>query len=160
MKFSMKRSLLLAGTLLALAALLLPAQSSERRRPGRPDAATSIEIITRTINDCENNTDKFVRSLRRALNRSSLDGTAREDDLNRATKDLERTMDRVGRAWNRDKDISKTRSLVREAISSARNVNATMRSRRLDSDVERDWIEVRGQLNLLARAFKLPTISW
>lgn len=153
----------MTGAALLLAATLLPAQSYERYRPNRPDrpgSSASIEIITRTINDCEENTDKFVRTLRRALNRSSLDGTSREDDLNQATRDLERTMDRMGRAWNRDKDVSRTRSLVRDAISSARNVNFTMRTRRLDRDVERDWAEVRAQVNLLARAFKLPTVSW
>lgn len=147
---------------LALLATSVWAQGDLRRRPNRPgaSAAASIEIITRTINDCEDRTDKFVRSLRRAMNWSSLEGSAREDDLNRATKDLERSMDRVGDSWNRDKDVSKTRSHVRNAISSARNINATMRARRLDPGVEREWTEVRGQLNLLARAFNLPSVSW
>jgi hypothetical protein len=129
---------------------------------GRPSAgsAASIEIITRTIDDCEDRTDKFVRSLRRAMNWSSLDGTAREDELQRVSRDLEKSMDRVKKAWTRKKDVSETRRHVDEAIRSARNVNVTMRARRLDPGVERDWMEVRGQLNLLARAFKLPSIPW
>jgi len=119
-----------------------------------------VQVITKTINDCENNTDKFVRSLRRAMSRSSLNGTAREDELSRLTKDLEKSMDRVGRSWNRDKDLSKTRNHVRDAISAARNIDVTMKARRFDSGVENDWREVRAQLNLLARAFKMSSIPW
>jgi hypothetical protein len=136
------------------------AHAQERRRPGSVSSSASIQVITRTINDCENNTDRFVRSLRRALNQSALNGTQREDDLQRLSKDLERSMDRVSRSWKKDKDVSETRGHVRDAIRSAQNINVTMRARRLNPETESDWREVRAQLNLLARAFKLPSISW
>jgi hypothetical protein len=127
---------------------------------GRPGSGASIDTITRTINDCEERTDRFVRALRRALNSSVLDGTNREDQLNRAARNLEESMDRVGRSWNRDKDVAKTRRWVREAIDNAKNIDVTMRNRRLHPEAEEQWRAVRFQVNLLARAFKLPTVNW
>lgn len=135
----------------------VPAAWAQRPGLGRPG---SIDVITRTINDCEERTDKFVRTLRRALRDSSLNGTNREDDLNRSSKELERSMDRVGRSWNREKDVSKTRQHVRAAISDARNIDITMRNRRLGGDAEREWRAVRIQVDLLARAFSLPSVRW
>ncbi len=131
-------------------------------RPNRPGSSSSaaIEVITRTINDCEDRTDRFVRTLRRALNISSLDGTSREQDLNRSARRLEEAMDDVGKSWNRDKDVSKTRHYVMKAIQSAKNIDITVRNRRLHPEAEAQWREVRGQINLLARAFKLPTVNW
>ncbi|MBL8228733.1 MAG: hypothetical protein JNL98_09665 [Bryobacterales bacterium] len=144
-----------------LAALCLSAltPASRAQRPGLGGAA-GVEVITRTINDCENRTDRFVKALRRALDRSALSGTNREDDLNRSAKELERSMDRVGKSWNREKDVAKTRQHVRSAIADARNIDITMRNRRLGGDAEEQWRAVRIQIELLARAFKLPSVRW
>ncbi len=149
---------LLAGVLLAIGSLTVSVWG--QRVPARPGGAASIEIITRTINDCEDRTDRFVKALRRALNSSGLDGSNREDDLNRSAKNLERSMDRVGKSWNKEKDVAKTRRHVRDAIGDAKNIDVTMRKRRLNPDAEEQWRAVRIQINLLARAFQLPTVSW
>ena len=69
-------------------------------------------------------------------------------------------MDRVGKSWNKEKDVAKTRRHVRDAIGDAKNIDVTMRKRRLNPDAEEQWRAVRIQINLLARAFQLPTVSW
>jgi hypothetical protein len=117
-------------------------------------------VITKAINDCENRTDQFIGTLRKALNHSGLRDTSREDDLLRSAKDLEKSMDRVGDSWNRDKDVVKARQHVRDALDAARNINRAMRNRRLDRDAEQQWANVRRELNLLARAFDLPEMRW
>jgi hypothetical protein len=143
--------------LVASAATQVPAQS---RSTSRDRAEAAIEIITRTIIETERDTDKFVRSFRRALNVSAIDGTNREDDVNRSARDLENSMDRVRKNWEKGKDVSRTKRYVSEALSAARDVNLTMRNRRLPRNVETDWEDVRRQMNLLARAFRLPSIRW
>lgn len=132
------------------------ARQRNRRRVAQPDYAA----VTRTINDCEDRTDDFRKTLRRALKDSRLDDTHREDELNRQADRLENALDRTGDAWNRDRNPSKARGHVQEALGAARDINATMRKWRLHPDTERDWSVVRSQLNLLARAFNLNDVRW
>ncbi len=142
--------------ILALAMTVPVAAQSSRYRP----QSASIESITRTINDCENRTDDFRKTLKRALRNSPLDGSSREGRLNRQADRLENAMDRTGDSWNRDKDISKTKRQVQDALSAARDINSTMRNWPSYSEVEREWGIVKIQLNHLARAFRLSEIRW
>lgn len=141
-------TLALAGTLFA-----------QGRRHDRPPNR-GPERISRVIADCEDRTDRFRVSLRRALERSSFRGSAREDELNQDADRLERALNRVREAWNRERDVPRTRSHVSAAIDVSRNINRTMTRRRLNPDVQRQWEVVRGELNRLAEAFDLPRIRW
>jgi uncharacterized protein YpuA (DUF1002 family) len=98
--------------------------------------------------------------LRAALDRSALNGTRREDQLNVDAERLERAMNRVREAWNREHDPPKTRDFVNDAISAGRDINRTMAARRLNPNVQRQWDAVRSELNRLAEAFELPRIRW
>lgn len=150
--------------LLCISLMLASGVATAQVRPDRPNrpgsTSASITVITRTINDCENSTNKFVRSLRRALRQNNTIDSSREDNLNRSARELEQSLNQVGKPWNKDKDIGKTRRRVEDALESARNINLTMRNRRLREDTEELWQEVRVQMNLLARAFELPALRW
>jgi len=73
--------------------------------------------ISRVVADCEQRTNQFRVSLRAALDRSALNGSRREDQLNVDAERLERAMNRVREAWNREQDPPKTRHFVDEAIA-------------------------------------------
>lgn len=133
---------------------------SNRYRPGGRPASASIESITRTINDCENRTDDFRKTLKRALRNSPLDGSSREAQLNRQADRLERALDRTGDSWNKDKDISKTKRQVQDALGAARDINSAMRNWQFYGEVDREWGIVKLQLNHLAGAFGLNQIRW
>ena len=142
---------------MALALLLpgiLPAQ------PGYPPRDGRIANISRVVADCQDRTSQFRSSLRAALDRSALNGTSREDQLNVDAERLEHAMNRVREAWNREQDPPKTRHFVSDAIAVGQDINRTMVRRRLDPDVQRQWDAVRGELNRLAEAFELPKIRW
>lgn len=115
------------------------------------------EVITGTVNDCERSTNAFVGSLRQALNEAKVPDD-RKDDLLKSARDLENAMDNSGKAWNRDKDREKTAEFVRQAIESGNELNGMMVRRRLNKDTERQWVQVRRQLNLLGKAFGLAGI--
>ncbi|MBI4889035.1 MAG: hypothetical protein HY821_00330 [Acidobacteria bacterium] len=135
----------------------------QRVRPVKPVeglGSRNIQQTTDVINDCERRTGAFQRKMRRALNRSGLNRTAREDQLNRDTDRLESAMDKVGDSWNRDHDVHKTRQFVSGAIAVARDINKTMVNWHLDSDAEQEWVAVRGELNRLAQTFGLPKVGW
>ena len=113
------------------------------------------DLITTTINDCERLTNGFVGSLRQALNQANV-RYERKDDLLRHARDLEDSMDKVGDSWNRDNNPERAGQYVRSAIGAAQEINGIMRRRRLNSDTERQWNQVRRELNLLAKAFNTP----
>jgi hypothetical protein len=139
-------------------ALLLPGILAAQR--GYPPRDERISNISRVVADCEERTNQFRSSLRAALDRSAINGTRREDQLNTDAERLERAMNRVREAWNREHDPPKTRHFVDDAISAGQDINRTMVRRRLNPDVQRQWDAVRGELNRLAEAFELPRIRW
>jgi hypothetical protein len=139
-------------------ALLLPGVLAAQRRYGPPPGAG--ERIGRVIADCEERTNQFRRSLREALDRSALNNTRREDELNRDASRLERAMNGTRDSWNREHNAPRTRRFVSEAIAAGQDINRTMIRRRLGGDVQRQWDAVRSELNRLAEVFELPRIRW
>jgi hypothetical protein len=148
----MTKKLTVAVIVAGIFAGILPAQ----RRLG----GGNVEETTRVINDCEKRTNSFKGTLHRALNKSAINHTAREDQLNRDADRLENAMDKVGDSWNRDHNAQKTKGYVSGAIAVGQDINRTMVSWHLDPDVERDWAAVRSELNRLAQVFRLPSIRW
>jgi len=144
-------------TSMAVALLLSGVLAAQR---GYPPRGERISNISRVVADCQDRTIQFRSSLRAALDRSALNGTRREDQLNVDAERLERAMDRVREAWNREHDPPKTRHFVSDAIAAGQDINRTMVRRRLNPDVQRQWDAVRGELNRLAAAFELPRIRW
>jgi hypothetical protein len=139
-------------------ALLLPGiLAAQRDYPPRGGRTANI---SRVVADCQDRVIQFRSSLRAALDRSALNGTQREDQLNVDAERLERAMNKVREAWNREQDPPKTRHFVDDAIAAGRDINRTMVARRLNPDVQRQWDAVRGELNRLAEAFELPRIRW
>jgi hypothetical protein len=148
----MRRYLLLA---VAFALAVPVIVSAQRRRDER-----GFERISRVIADCEERSNVFRQQLRRALDRSALNETRREDELNRDASRLERALNRIRESWNVEHDARKTRVFVNEAITASQDINRTMGRRRLHPDVQRQWGVVRGELNRLADVFQLPRIRW
>ncbi len=146
---------------LAIAVVLLPGILPAQHRYGSPPRGPErAGNISRVIADCEARTNEFKRSLRMALDRSSLNNTRREDELNRDASRLEQAMNRVRESWNREHDPPRTRRSVGDAIAVGQSINRTMVRRRLNPDVQRQWDIVRGELNRLAEVFELPKIRW
>lgn len=116
--------------------------------------------IGRVVEDCAARTSEFRVSLRRALDHSRMDGTAREDELNAQAGRLERNMQRVAEDWNGHHDARRTRAHVSRAIEAAQDINRTMLRRRMNPHVQDQWRVVRRELNRLAEAFDLPRLQW
>jgi hypothetical protein len=141
-------------------ALLLPGiLAAQPRRDYPPRGGRGVDI-SRVVADCEERTNQFRVALRAALDRSGLNGTQREDQLNVDAERLEHAMNRVREAWNREHDPPKTRHFVDDAITAGQDINRTMVRRRLNPGVQRQWDAVRAELNRLAEAFGLPRIRW
>ena len=112
------------------------------------------------IADLERRTNEFQGALRRALDHSRLDGTRREDDLNRDASRLEHAANRLRESWNADRDFERSRRNLGVAISAGQDIQRTMSRHRLRNEVQREWGAVRHELNMLAEVFREPPIRW
>jgi hypothetical protein len=152
---------------LAIAALLPGLATAQPPRYGdrRPDSRDSgprgrPPDIGAVIADCERRTDEFRRSFRYASERGAHRDHMRLEDLNRHADRLERVMNAVRDSWRSHRDPGRTRRFVSDAISTGQDINRTMVRARLHPHIERQWGQIRFELNRLAEAFDLPRIRW
>ena len=136
----MKRSL----SILA-ASLLLLICSTQYLQASRPDV---VEIIKQL----ESDTDNFKSSLDKALDRSRLNGTRAEDEINGYVKHFEEATDRLR---NRAEDRESAPGAAREVLNRGRAINRFMTTHKLGPNAEGDWAKVRNDLNRLAGAYNL-----
>ncbi|MCX6625776.1 MAG: hypothetical protein NTY38_32875 [Acidobacteria bacterium] len=133
----------------------------DNRGPGdRRDNDDRRGRVAGIVADLERRTDEFKGALRRALDRSRMDRTRREDDLNREASKLERAANRLHESWNADRDFERSRRNLAMAISAGQDIQRAMSRHRLRGDVQREWSAVRRELNMLADVFREPPIRW
>lgn len=154
------------------AAILLPAslqahyRDRDHRHHGRDwrrwrqwdDREERIGRLAAIIADCENRSDGFASALKRALDRSRLDGTFREHRLNSDARRLQRAMDRLRDSWNRDRDPYASRRNVNAAVSAGRNIERALPRFYGRRHIESEWSVLRAELNRLADAFEVTGI--
>lgn len=104
------------------------------------------------IRRVETRTDIFRRNLQTALDRSPINGTAREDDINRLVSDFEYATDQL-RTRFESRQASATEA--RTVLDRAALINRFLLDNRLDSRVAQDWQLVRADLDRLAAASNL-----
>ena len=139
---------------LAVALTLAPASASAQRGP-RARGYTKAEVDA-VIHRVEDRSDAFVRLFDKSLDRSRLNGTRREDELNKQAKNLEKTLNDLRREFDRKENYVDTRPEVRRALDAASDINRTMRRRRMGGETERQWALLREELNTLADVYELP----
>ena len=154
----MKRRLF---TTLSMALLVTGAAAAQYRRDSPPrGSGDRHQSISRVVADCEERTNVFQRSFRRALEHKGYRGSMRQADLNRHADSLEHAMNRVRDSWNRDRDPDKTRHFVSQAIDISQSINRVMNTNRFHPDLHSQWSGVRIDLNRLAESFGLPRLTW
>jgi len=112
--------------------------------------------VRENIRQLETDTDHFKSSLDRALDRSPLDGTRAEDEINEYVKEFEHATDKLK---DRAEDREYSPGLAREVLTRGRAINGFMKTHRLQSEAEVDWSRVRTDLNRLANSYYIRW-SW
>ena len=133
---------------LALSMLTLATNSRAQRTNV---VRTNVRQIILTL---ETDTDTFKRSLDHALDRSPLDGTRAEDEINEYVKQFEHATDKLK---DRAEDNKYAPNLAREVLIRGRSINTFMRKHQLGGGAGNDWARVRQDLTLLAAGYK---INW
>lgn len=116
----------------------------------------SDKQVEEIIHRIESQSDVFRKSLDRALDKSRLDGTRREDDINSFVKEFYKETKVLHDHFDGHKS---TTSDVQTVLERAAQIEQFMRRNRLrnDQDARRDWATLRGYLDELTRVY---SVNW
>lgn len=142
----------------AAALLLIPSTAGAQRREARGRLYTKADV-DRIIKRVEDRSDKFEKEFDKALDRSRLNNTLREDQLNDYADDLEKATDELRREFDRRDAWADNKAEVRKCLEIATKLNVAMRNRRLGPKVESTWSALRYELNTLADVYNLPAVG-
>jgi hypothetical protein len=142
-----------AFTLLLIAAF---AQAQPRVARGRVYTKADVDRIIKRV---EQSTDKFKKEFDRALDRSRLNNTNREDQLNEYAKELEHATDDLRKHFDKTDAWIENKEQVRTCLSLASKIDVAMRNRRLGPKVETRWAALRYDLNTLGGVYDLPLVG-
>ena len=110
--------------------------------------------VKKLMGQLKKDTGKFRKSFDSSLDRSRLNGTHREDNINRFMKNYE---DATERLYSRFKDNKSVGADVEAVLDGANEVDRFMTRRLASERAERDWAAVRQDLRELAEAYN---VSW
>jgi hypothetical protein len=114
----------------------------------------SDKEVKKLMAQLKKDTGKFRKSLDSSLDRSRLNGSNREDDINRFLKNYE---DATERLYSRFKDNKSVGADVEAVLDGAAEIDRLMTRRIASERAERDWDTVRQDLRRLAEAYN---VSW
>ena len=157
MRETVSRIFFVVAAACAVFAFAADADAQRRFRTPRERGYTRDEVNA-VIRRVETRTDEFVKLFDKSLDRSGLDGTRREDNLNDRAKELEKATDELRREFDRKESYVATRPEVARCLNIAGNIDNTMRRRRMGGQTERQWALLRAELNELARLYNLPRV--
>jgi hypothetical protein len=145
--------------LLAIFSILLLADvNNAQPRKARGRVYTKADV-GQVIKNLEERVDVFINQFDKSLDHSKLNGTKREDNVNESARRLESATDELRREFDRHDTWQENRNEVQKCLSAARDVNKTMRSRKLGAATETNWTAVRFELNTLAKIYNLSEIK-
>ena len=161
----MKKSIVSLFMLIAAVFAVTVSSSTEtsaqqRRRQPRANVQQARRAnLDRIITRVEQRVDRFTSQFNDSLDNSRLNGTRREDNLNKRARDLESATDELRREFDRNDSKRENRAEVQRCLDIASDINVAMRNRKLSRATENNWANVRAELNALASAYNLPAIG-
>lgn len=116
--------------------------------------------VEQVIKRVEERSDAFRKVVDRSLDKSAINGTNREDNINEQVKELENAIDKLRHDFDRANTWQETREQVQRVLSEADEVNAIVRRGRWRRGgvVKSEWALVRNDLNRLAGVYNLPLL--
>lgn len=147
-----KKMLIASCAVWAMTGVLATPTMSQAQEPSR----LSDDQVERLLERIEKAADKFRGSLEDALDKSRVDDSRLEDDLNRYVREFENATDRLEKRFDDDKSSAED---VREVMTRAASINGMMGRFEFTDRAQSDWRLLRSDLNELARAYGV-TWEW
>jgi hypothetical protein len=138
---------------LALSSLLTVSTFAQGTARGRYYTKNDVERIIKRV---EERSDAFKTVVDKTLDRSVLNGTQKEDNINEQVKQLERALDNLRSDFDRRNEWRETKDQVRAVLNQADEVGRIVKRNRFNARVQRSWAALRTDLNTLAGVYNLP----
>lgn len=134
--------------LVALVSLGMTAQAQRRSRRSSQSSVRSL------IHRVEDHTDLFRNSVSAAVAQTGIDSTGADNDINLFVSDFSDAVRRLHERYDRREA---TAADAQEILNRASLIDNFMVRNRLNASAQRDWSNLRLDLNQLARAYN---VSW
>lgn len=108
-----------------------------------------------TIHRLDRLAKDFERDLDRALDRSRVDGTRREDEMNNRAHDFRRAVSDLKSRFGNGRDLNRSRNEAQRVLSLAQQLDRLGGTRRTDSRVNSGWSQIRRELSIISDAYNL-----
>jgi hypothetical protein len=158
---NMKRNLLKLFMVMAAVVVILSVadvSSAQRRRESRGNLMTKAQVKL-VINRVEDRVDNFVDRYDKSLDHSRLNGSSREDWLMKRARDLESATDELSREFDRRDVWAENKEEVRRCLNIASDIDRNMKNYNFGSATEKNWTNVRYELNTLADIYNLAKVG-
>lgn len=126
---------------------------------GRYAARYSKRDVSNIISRLEQSSDTFRRDFDRAMDKSNLNGSETEDRFNNIVRDFENSVDRLRREFDRSDSWWQSRNQVENMVRDSRPVNTMMTTISFRRNIERQWNQLRSNINTLADTYDLPGLN-
>jgi len=153
-KFPEVKSMLNKRVLTILNVLILVASFAVIVRAQEAPYRLNDKEVKRVMAQLKKDTGRIRKSFDSSLDRSRLNDSNREDDINRFLKHYE---DATERLYSRFKDNKSVGADVEAVLDGANEIDRFMTRRLASERAERDWDAVRHDLRQLAEAYN---VSW
>ncbi len=153
----MKKISIMFFVAVAVSSLLMIPAFGQGRARGRFYSKSDVDRIIKRV---ETRSDEFKDIVDKALDRSRLDGTNKEDNINEQVKQLEKALDNLRSDFDRRDSWRETHNEVRAVLNQADEVGRIVKRNRFHANVQRSWVALRTDLNTLAGIYNLPRLKY
>lgn len=142
------------GAVILLALINIGVTSSVLAQRQYRDSDATIRSLLQRI---ETRSDNLRLSIDNALDRSRIDGTNREDEINRLVRDFENAADQLKQRFENRRS---TAADVQAVLDRAALINRFILNNRLGFRAEQDWRLLQSDLDQLARSYYITDWRW
>lgn len=111
-----------------------------------------LRDLARRIDD---RSRSFQRNLDRALDRSRIDDTRREDNINDLARDFRNAANRFRNVAGDSDDLYRSQDEARQLLQHSARIERALSRVRLDSRTSNDWYQIRADLRTVADIYRL-----
>lgn len=128
------------------------------RAQGRYSNQYSRTDVSNIIRNMEQNSDEFRTDFRREMGNSNLNSSTR-NRFNGYVASCENAIDDLRNHFDRNDSWWESRSRVQTVVNASRNVNTMMTTLAFRRQLERQWNQLRNQINRVADTYDLPGLN-
>ena len=121
---------------------------------GNMPARADDKQVEQLLKQIEKGADQFRKSLDKALDRSTIDDSTTEDNINRFVTEFAETTDHLRDHFDRNQVITDD---IEDVLRRGVSIDGFMQRHRLDEQAEDGWVRLRRDLDALARAYH---VAW